>query len=444
MNDRILNAKRAQVSVDGKTVGYLEKIASDEYRFAYDKTYLASPDAIPLSLSLPIQNMPVVTEELPPFFDNLLMEGRALRQMNREHGLDARTKSDRFKLLLLSAKDTTGAVTIQALDEGGNVLPDETLPSEDPTAIVYETMHSAYAGHCPVCLKPGSIHPRCSTQLINSQMTMKIAVNEFDRQSTFRRLPLGASISGAQDKSLFKVTRGIFRPELPSTHILKPEGDYTEMPANEHLTMTIARNNRFNVPATGLFRVDGLGLIYVIKRFDRRVSGERILLEDFAQILKYMESDKEDGSMEEIATAIDTYASSPAIEKSDYFRRILFSFVFGNGDMHLKNWSMIYDSSSKLYKLSPVYDWLNVRASMPSEKVEMILPLGEQRTDFSRSDFEKFGLDILRLNKFIVQKTFLEVPTWVSKAKSLCAVSALSDAMKVRYIQIVEERSQRL
>ena len=112
--------------------------------------------------------------------------------------------------------------------------------------------------------------------------------------------------------------------------------------------------------------------------------------------------------------------------------------------MHLKNWSMIYDPSSKLYKLRPVYDWLNVRASMPTEKVEMILPIGGKRADLDRSDLEKFGLGTLKLNKAFVQKTFLEVPVWVSSAQSLCEVSALSETMKIRYLKIVEERSRRL
>lgn len=112
--------------------------------------------------------------------------------------------------------------------------------------------------------------------------------------------------------------------------------------------------------------------------------------------------------------------------------------------MHLKNWSMIYDPSSKLYKLRPVYDWLNVRASMPTEKVEMILPIGGKRANLDRSDLEKFGLGTLKLNKAFVQKMFLEVPVWMSSAKSLYGVSALSETIKVRYLKIVEERSQRL
>ncbi len=265
-----------------------------------------------------------------------------------------------------------------------------------------------------------------------------------DKESTFRVLPEGSSISGAQDKNLFMVKKGIFTAQSPSTHIIKPEGDYQEMPANEHLTMTIARLAKFKVPPCALFRVEGFGLIYVVKRFDRLSKGRKVLLEDFAQILSYMEHDKEEGSFEEISKAINHYCSSPVIEKSELFRRILFCFVFGNGDIHLKNWSLIYENTSKLYKLSPVYDWLNVRTSMPEEKVESVLAIGGKRSNYTRKDFEEFARKVLKINPKYVDSCFTDISSWLEFAQTLCPVSALSETMKTRYLEVVEGRAKRM
>lgn len=280
--------------------------------------------------------------------------------------------------------------------------------------------------------------------LAGTRSSLSIAVDSQEPSRIFQVLPAGSSISGAQEKSLFRMQRGRFLPEIPSTHIIKPDGDYPEMPANEHLTMTIARRAKFPVPWTGLFRVDGLGLVYVVKRFDRLPKEGRILLEDFAQILSYMESDKEDGSMEEIAAGIERFCSSPVIEKGEFLRRILFSFVFCNGDMHLKNWSLAYDPVNRLYKLSPVYDWLNVRASMPRDKVEMILPLGGKRTGLERRDFEAFSKDVLKLGSKFVGNCFADIPKWLKIAEELCPVSALSDPMKRKYLELVQSRVSRV
>lgn len=439
-----LRAKRARILINSRIVGQLDMIASDAYRFTYNDTYRSQSESVPISLSLPLSAQKFNYETLPPFFDNLLMEGRLVRRMCREYGLDPRVPSDRFKLLMVCADDLIGGLTIQPLGNDGSIFPELKKIEASLTSDSRLPMISAYPNHCPICIMPGSLHPSCSQKLTSSKAPLSIAVRSGHIEDTFRVIPAGASISGAQDKNIFRVKKGLFLPELPSTHIIKPEGEYLEMPANEHLTMTIARRAKFNVPWTGLFRVEGLGLIYVIKRFDRQARGERILLEDFAQILKYLEVDKEEGSLEDIATAINQYCTSPMIEKSDFFRRVLFSFVFGNGDMHMKNWSIAYDAQSQLYKLSPVYDWLNVRAAMPSERVETVLPLGGKRNGLSKSDFEAFALTVLKLNSNFINLCFEQIPSWVSSAIELCRVSALSEKMKGKYLDVVEERSARL
>lgn len=345
---------------------------------------------------------------------------------------------------MLCSQDAIGAVHIQPLLSNGEPAEIQKEGPKHPKEFETLELKSAYKDRCPICLEPSSIHPACSMKLAGTKSPLRIEVVAEAKESTFRMLPAGSSISGVQDKNLFKIKNGVFKPQNPSSHIIKPEGDYPEMPANEHLTMTIARRLKFKVPPTGLFEVDGLGLVFVIKRFDRIPKEGKVLLEDFAQILAFMEDDKEEGSFEDIASAIERYCNSPIIEKSELFRRLLFCFVFGNGDIHLKNWSLIYESSKKLYKLSPVYDWLNVRASMPEEKVESVLPISGKRSEFTRQDFQRFARDRLKIGNHFIAACFDEVPQWLELARTLCTESALSEKMKTRYIKVVEERAQRI
>lgn len=442
--DQLRTMNRAKVMINQVSVGILEMIAQDEYRFTYDENYRANARNLPVSLSLPLSQARTTHDALPPFFDNLLMEGRNLRSLGKAFGLDPRVRSDRFRLLLLSAQDSIGAIKITPLTPDGIEVDLTREEKKAESGLEIQAMVSAYESHCPICLELGSIHATCSMKLAGTKLPLRICLQADQHASTFRSLPLGSSISGAQDKNLFSIKKGIFSPSTPSSHIIKPEGDFHEMPANEHLTMTIARRLKFNVPWAGLFKVENLGLLYVVKRFDRHKNDERVLLEDFAQILSYLEIDKENSTFEEIAAGIEKYCSSPMIEKCELFRRILFCFVFGNGDVHLKNWSLMFESDKRLYKLSPVYDWLNVRASMPDERVESVLSLNGKVTQLSRGDFESFASETLKIPASFVKQCFDEMPSWINMAEIMCPLSALSIRMKARYLDVVRERGSRL
>ena len=141
---------------------------------------------------------------------------------------------------------------------------------------------------------------------------------------------------------------------LGGQFILKPPSqNFPEMPANEHLTMRIAEAYDINVVPSSLIRLSSGELAYVTKRIDRTETGEKIHMQDMFQITEAF--DKYRSSMEKVGKALGTYSSNPLLDKIFYFELVLFSFLTGNNDMHLKNFSMIESSTGWVLALSLIH-----------------------------------------------------------------------------------------
>ncbi len=224
-------------------------------------------------------------------------------------------------------------------------------------------------------------------------------------------------------------------------YILKPNGDYPELPANEHLTMTAARNLKFDVPPTGLIQIENVGLVYVIKKFDRTMSGEKLLVEDMAQIYEEASDDKYSLSHEKVGEAIKNYTQAAPLHLNDFFRRIIFCYVTGNGDMHLKNWSLLEMERIKgVYSMCPVYDWLNTRIALPKEKYEMAISLRGKQNNMQKSYFTKFAIEELAVKEDFIKSVFQEVSVWEKEFNRLIPRSFLSEDMKKSYLRLLQER----
>jgi serine/threonine-protein kinase HipA len=162
---------------------------------------------------------------------------------------------------------------------------------------------------------------------------------------------------------------------LGGQYIFKPlPNRFLEMPANEHLTMRIAENFGIRVVPSSLIRLASGELSYITKRVDRNGDGEKIHMIDMFQITEAF--DKYRSSMEKIGKALNSYSENTLLDKIFYFELALFSFLTGNNDMHLKNFSMIESPSG--WVLSPAYDLLNVAIVCPEDCLEGLFldPIG--------------------------------------------------------------------
>ena len=227
---------------------------------------------------------------------------------------------------------------------------------------------------------------------------------------------------------------------LGGNYIFKPpSGRFPEMPENEHLTMRIAETFGIPVVPSSLIRLASGELCYLTKRIDRTVKGEKIHMLDMFQITEAF--DKYKSSMEKVGKALDTYSSNTLLDKTYFFDLALFSFLTGNNDMHLKNFSMMENPSG--WGLAPAYDLLNVAIVFPEDEEELALTLEGKKKKLKREHFEQLASG-LGLTPKQSKGAFNRILKNNTKAFEWIDRSLLSYTMKKSYHQVMEERYKRL
>lgn len=219
---------------------------------------------------------------------------------------------------------------------------------------------------------------------------------------------------------------------------------WPEVPANEALTMTLAKHCGIDVPVHGLVEATDGSMVYFIRRFDRVGQSERLPLEDGAQLLGHSRDTKYDSSMEQVVSMIERFCTFPVVEKRKLMQRVWFCFLTGNEDMHLKNWSLL--SRSGRIALSPAYDLLNTSIILKNPQEEAALPIRGRKHNLNRRDFldylavERCGLpsELMRadLEQLLLQAE-ADWPTWIQR-------SFLSEPKREAYLHLVRERVARL
>ena len=296
--------------------------------------------------------------------------------------------------------------------------------------------------------KEGEFHTACSQQIFGSPIPPTIpysfsemsdlAKNVVERSVTVPgvqpKLSMGI-IEEAQQNSNKRLT---VVGALGGDYIFKPPStDFEEMPVNEHVTMRIAEAFGINVVLSTLIRLKSGELSYITKRIDRTNDGKKVHMLDMFQITEAF--DKYKSSMEKVGNALGKYSANPLLDKLFLFEMTLFSFLVGNNDMHLKNFSMIL--SNDKWVLAPAYDLLNVTIILPEDKEELSLTLDGKKRKLTRSSFEKFGQK-LGLNERQVDGIFNRFLKNRSKANHLIKRSFLSVEMQNRYLNLMELRYQ--
>jgi serine/threonine-protein kinase HipA len=255
------------------------------------------------------------------------------------------------------------------------------------------------------------------------------------------------SVQGVQYKlsAVLNVSQGRFDiVNGGGRYILKPQSNlYAELPQNEDLTMRLATIVGIKTPLHGMVYSKDGSLTYFIKRFDRVGHGQRLPLEDFAQLAGESRDTKYDFSMEKLVGIIDRYCTFPAIEKAGLFRLTLFNFLVGNEDMHLKNFSLITEGN--IVRMSPAYDLLNTTIAMKNAQEEMALPLqGKKRGLTYRILVDYFGRERLQLTDKVISQTLHDLQQALGPFEVLLGKSFLSPPMQDAFRKLLIERAKRL
>lgn len=303
---------------------------------------------------------------------------------------------------------------------------------------------------CPITYEICQPGQRYSEKGLKSLSRKLSSLNDFPYSSKEQiqlatLLATKLSIQGVQPKLsvILDLTNEQFEvTEKGGKFILKsPQLIYEEVPQNEDLTMKLAKLVKIEVPFHGMIYNSDGSLSYIIKRFDR--SGNRkFATEDFSQLLHYSRDTKYESSMEKIVLGIDKYCTFPILEKVKLFRLIIFNFLTGNEDMHLKNFTII--RRKEKVELSPAYDLLNTTIIINS-KDEIALPIRGKKSNLKKADLiTYFGVERLELSNQMIENELLNFTQAFSDWQVWINKSFLSEKMKHSYTELIQERRLRL
>lgn len=341
------------VRLRGKAIGTLTLASGDQTLFAFNQDYIDDPRRQTLSLSFKDQHGELLTairpyrQVVPPFFSNLLPEGPLRRYLVEQAGVK---ETREFFLLWMLGQDLAGAVSVHPAE--GEALPPQ----------------------------------------IEEETT------EEERKNMLR-----FSLSGVQLKFSALKNQGkrggltIPAEGVGGSWIVKlPSQQFSGVPENEYSMMTIAAAMGMDVPEIQLLALDAIaglpegigelkGEALAVKRFDRSAEG-KIHIEDFAQVFNVLPERKyDDFNYRQIATVLGIETSNADV--AEFIRRLVFSTLIGNGDMHLKNWSLIYPDG-RTPALSPAYDLLSTLPYIRDDTMALNYSRTKKMTRFSKDELQ--------------------------------------------------------
>ncbi|MFC3563171.1 HipA domain-containing protein [Pedobacter jamesrossensis] len=216
-------------------------------------------------------------------------------------------------------------------------------------------------------------------------------------------------------------------------YILKPQStEFPFMPEVEDLTMHLADLFKIETAKHTLIGTSTGELAYITKRFDR-VKGKKIHVEDLCQLSELQTEQKYKSSYERVGKIIKQFTTNSGLDVIKYFRLVLFSFLTGNNDMHLKNFSLMHTEKGILF--SPAYDLLNVNLVFPQDQEDLALTLGGRKRKIKRSDFDQFASSLGLLDK-VRDNIYQDFYKQKERVKDMIAISFLTPEFKIKYIEI--------
>lgn len=306
--------------------------------------------------------------------------------------------------------------------------------------------------YCPINLEPlptGRSYSEPGLKSIHSKLKhlepleysyaaqLKEVRRRSDKMSIQGVQPKLSAVLKLKDSSFALVDRG-------GRFILKPNPlAYEEVPANEALTMRMAAEAGIEVPAHGLLRAKDASWVYFVKRYDRVGRTGKVHVEDFAQLSGATRETKYDSSLEQVVRLLEQFCTFPAIEKPKLAKRLLFCFLTGNEDMHLKNFSVWMQDG--VVSLTPAYDLLNSTLVLENAKEESALPLrGKKRKLNKELWLNYFCKERLQLTEGQIDSVVKDLKEALPVWDRLIGQSFLSEERQLGYRTILYERANRL
>jgi serine/threonine-protein kinase HipA len=299
-----------------------------------------------------------------------------------------------------------------------------------------------------LCEKNDEYHDSCLKELFGNNRPPVLDYKLGDLTKLAKKVVRQkVTVPGVQAKLSLEIDRQVNESNkltivgLWGRYILKPPSNrWKELPENEHCTMLLAKSSGIETVPSGLVRLKSGELSYVTRRIDRGENGEKYAMEDMCQLTERLTEDKYKGSHEQIAKIIKKYSENPIYDLTRYYEMVLFCYITGNSDMHLKNFSLINDPELG-WKLSAGYDLLSTRLVI-SEKYdpeELALTLGGKKRKFTKNSFPKFGFHI-GLGAKQVENILSRMKLKSLEYHEQIEKSFLSNELKEKYKDLIHER----
>jgi serine/threonine-protein kinase HipA len=165
-------------------------------------------------------------------------------------------------------------------------------------------------------------------------------------------------------------------------------------------------------------------------------------MEDMCQLTERLTEDKYHGSYEQVAKAILKYSRNPGLDVVNFFEQVLFSFLTGNADMHLKNFSLLKKTGIG-YTLSPGYDMVSTALVNPADDEDMALTLNAKKKKISRKDFVA-AFNASKLDQKQQDNLFRKMEDAKGAWMDFIGISFLSNDFKESLMNIIEQRFGRI
>lgn len=255
------------------------------------------------------------------------------------------------------------------------------------------------------------------------------------------------TVTGVQPKLSLGIAGNSTEPErftivgLWGEYILKPQTKtYASVPEIEDLTMHLAEVSKLKTVAHSLIRLKSGQLAYLTRRIDRE-KGSKLHMEDMCQITERMTEHKYKGSYEQIAKAIKKHVANPGLDVTDFFELVLFSFLTGNNDMHLKNFSLLKRNSE--YDLCPAYDLVASELVVEGDDEDLALNLNGKKKKIKKKDFE-IAMKGAGIDSKVIDNIFKKYKKLIPKWEKIIEGSFLNENLKVEYKSLIDKKAAQI
>jgi len=292
-------------------------------------------------------------------------------------------------------------------------------------------------------------HTSCAKKMFGTKQAPIIDFNLKQLEELAKQIVIkSVAVTGVQPKLSLEIEKHknelskLTVVGLHGNYILKPPStEYKELPQNEDVTMHLASLVKIKTAQHSLIRLHSGELAYLTKRFDRNKK-DKIAVEDFCQLTENLTEHKYRSSIEKVAKATQKFTINKGFEALRLFELVLFCYLTGNADMHLKNFALVENALGE-FELSPAYDLLNTALVIADDKEETALTINGKKSKLRKKDFDALAIS-MNINTKVLGSIYAKfekvLPSWIEFIKQ----SFLSKAMQKNYIELIKTKHQNL